>query len=96
MLGTTAARVSLENLLVFGTTAARVSLENLLVFGTAAARQRGAAATHRRASPGSGPAARLVRRALPESNMNEKWAAVLPRQYSRDGPAQKRVASNSL
>ena len=33
--------------------------------GTAAARQRGAAATFRRSSPGSGPAARLARRALP-------------------------------
>ena len=81
---------------MLGTTAARVSLENLLMFGTAAARQRGAAATLQRTSPGSGPAARLVHRALPESNMNEKWAAVFPGQYSRDGPAQKRVAGNSL
>ena len=50
---------------MLGSAAAVVSLEGLLEIGTAAARQRGAAATLRRASPGSGQAARLAHRALP-------------------------------
>ena len=40
--------------------------------GTAAARPRSAAATFPRASPGSGPAARLARRALPGPGGGEK------------------------
>jgi len=47
---------------------------------TAAARPRDAAATLRQASPGSGPAARLARRALPDAGVQK---SVVPATLQR-------------
>ena len=64
--------------------------------GTAAARQRGAAATLTRASPGSGPAARLARRALPKPGAgSDRTTSEIRRALPKPGAGSDQASSDT-